>query len=78
MVTWVILVNFIQTELIVEIYSKRLVRAIGKILFMKLSHNTNQTHIKVMQNGLCFVNKQLFWWFASITLDINNGVFTDF
>ena len=25
-----------------------------------------------------FVNKQLFWWSASITLDNNNGVLTDF
>ena len=24
-----------------------------------------------------FVNKQLFWWSASITLDNNNGVLTD-
>ena len=25
-----------------------------------------------------FVNKQLLWWSASITLDNNNGVLTDF
>ena len=25
-----------------------------------------------------FVNKQLFWWSASITLDNNNDVLTDF
>ena len=25
-----------------------------------------------------FVNKQLFWWSASITLDNNNGDLTDF
>ena len=30
-----------QTELIVEIYSKSLVRAIGKELLMKFSKNTN-------------------------------------
>ena len=27
-----------------------------------------------MENGISFVNKQLFWWSASITLDNNNGV----
>ena len=37
----------------VEIYSKRLVRAIGKVFLMKLSQNPNQKPIKVMQNGLC-------------------------
>ena len=30
-----------------------------------------------MKNGLFFVNKQLFWWSASITLDNNNAVLTD-
>ena len=25
-----------------------------------------------------FVNKQVFWWSASVTLDNNNGVLTDF
>ena len=30
-----------QNELMVEIYSKSLVRAIGKILHMKLDYNTN-------------------------------------
>ena len=33
----VILVNNLQTELMVEIYSKRLVRAIGEVLLMKFS-----------------------------------------
>ena len=33
----IIWVNFFQTELMVEIYSKGLVRAIGKVLLMKLS-----------------------------------------
>ena len=27
---------------------------------------------------MAFVNKQLFWWSASITLDNNNGVLADF
>ena len=31
----------IQTELMVEIYSKSLVRATGKVLSMKFSYNTN-------------------------------------
>ena len=33
----VIWVHFFQTELMVEIYSKSLVRAIGKLLLMKFS-----------------------------------------
>ena len=33
----VIWVNFFQTELMVEIYSKSLVRTIGKVLLMKFS-----------------------------------------
>ena len=37
----VIRVNFFQTELMVEICSESLVRAIGKILLMKFSKNTN-------------------------------------
>ena len=35
--TVVIWVNFFQTELMFEIYSKGLVRAIGKVLLMKFS-----------------------------------------
>ena len=31
----------VQTELMLEIYSKRLVRAVGKVLLMKFSLNTN-------------------------------------
>ena len=37
MVIWV---NNLQTELMVEIYSKSLVRAIGKVFLMNLSYNT--------------------------------------
>ena len=37
MVIWV---KILQTELMVEIYSKSLVRAIGKVFLMKLSQNT--------------------------------------
>ena len=36
MVIWV---NFVQTELMVEICSKRLVRAIGKVLLLALQKN---------------------------------------
>ena len=57
----------------VEIYNKSLVRAIGKVFLMKLSlaHNGDN-------KWPLFVNKLLFWWFASITLNNNNDVLTDF
>ena len=61
-----------QTELMVEICSKSLVRPIGEVLLMKFS----KTH-KVDEKWPLFVNKQLFWWSASITLDNNNAVLTD-
>ena len=38
----VIWVKIFQTELMAEIYYKRLVRAIGKVLLMKFSKNTNK------------------------------------
>ena len=53
-------VNFFQTELMVEVCSKSLVK----------------TH-KGVEKWPLFVNKQLFWWSASITLDNNNAVLTD-
>ena len=37
----VIRVKFFQNELMVEIYSKRLVRGIGKVLLTKCIKNTN-------------------------------------
>ena len=37
----VIWVKNFQTELVMEIYFKSLVRAIGEVLLMKLSQNTN-------------------------------------
>ena len=37
----VIWVNYFQSELMVEIYFKSLVRALGKVLCMKFSENTN-------------------------------------
>ena len=38
MLIWV---KYLQTELMVEIFSKSLVTAIGKVFLMKLSYNTN-------------------------------------
>ena len=37
----VIWVQIFQTEFLVEIYSKSLVRAVGKVLLMTFSYNTN-------------------------------------
>ena len=62
--------NF-QTEFMVEIYSKSLVRAIGEVVLMKLI----KTH-KGDGKGPLLVNK-LFWWPTPITLDNNNDVLTD-
>ena len=56
----------------VEIYSKGLVRPIGK----NLAITPIKTH-KGDEKWPSFVNKQLFWWSASITLDNNNAVLTD-
>ena len=50
MVIWV---KIVQTELMEEICSKHLVRAIGKVFFMKFSQNTNNKPEKV-----AFVCKQ--------------------
>ena len=60
-----------------EISSKSPVIAIGKVLLMKFSQNTIKTH-KGAKKWPLFVNKELFWWSASITLDNNNGVLADF
>ena len=49
-----------------EIYSKSPVRAIGKVLLMRLSYNTQESDEKW---------PLLFWRSASITLDNNNNVF---
>ena len=73
MVIWV---NFFQTELISEIYSKSQVRAIGKVLLI-LARTPIKTH-KGDGKWPLFENKQLFWWSASITLDNNNDVLADF
>ena len=55
----VIWVKFFQIELMVEICSKSLVGDIGKTP-------------KGVEKWPLFVNKQLFWWSTSITLDNNN------
>ena len=67
----VILVKMFQTELMVEIYSKSLVTAIGKVLLMNSARTPIKTH-KGDEKWPLFVNKQLFWWSASIILDNNN------
>ena len=72
----VIEVIFFQIELIVEICSKSLVRAIGKVLLINLARISIKTH-KGEEKWPLFVNKQLFLWFASITLDNNIAVLTD-
>ena len=74
MVIWV---NTFQTELMVEIYSRNLDTAIGKVITheIELEHQF-ETHIGDGKWPL-FVNKQLFRWSASITLDNNNAVLTD-
>ena len=58
----------------VEIYSKSLVRAIGKELLMEFSYRTPNKNYKGVEKWPLFVNKQLFWWSASITLDNKNDV----
>ena len=67
MVIWV---KHFQTHVKVEISSKTLVIAIGKVFLIK-------TH-KGDAKWSLFVNKQPFWWSVSITLDNNNDVLTDF
>ena len=57
----------------VEIYSKSPFRAIGKVLPMKFRWNTKKEH-KADEKWPLFVNKQLSWRSASITLDNNNDV----
>ena len=60
----------------VEIYSKSLVRAFGKVLLMN-ARSPIKTH-KGDEKWPLLVNKQLFWWSASMILDNNNVVLTDF
>ena len=65
MVIWV---KTFQTELMVEICFNSLVRNLAKTPIN--SHKGNE-------KLPLFVNKQLFWWSASITLENNNAVLTD-
>ena len=60
----------------IELYSKSLVRAIGKVLCMEFKHQL-KPHKDDRKWPLC-VNKQLFLWSASITLDNTNCVSTEF
>ena len=64
-------------SIMAEIYSKSPVRAIGKVLLIKLSETLIKKH-KGDEKWPLFVNKQLFWWSASITLDNNIDVLADF
>ena len=74
----VIQVKMFQNEYTVEMYSKNLVRAIGRVLLMKSSQNTDYKPYNGDDKWPLFVNKQLYWWSTSITLDSNNDVLTDF
>ena len=69
--------HFLRNESMIEIFSKSLVRAIGLVLRMKSARAPIKTH-KGDEKWPLFVNKQLFWWSTSITLDNNNDVLTDF
>ena len=62
--------HFSQNEIMPEIYSKSLVRAIGKAYYhtLNLARTLIRTH-KGDEKWPLFVNKLLFWWSASITLD---------
>ena len=60
-----------------EIYSKSPARAIGKKFY---SWNLARTPIETYKGDEkwpLLVNKQLFWWSTSITLENNNDVLAD-
>ena len=61
----------------VEIYFKSLLKATGKVCTWNLARTPIKTH-KGNEKWPLFVNKQLFWESASIILDNNNYVLTDF
>ena len=69
----VIWVNVFQTELMVEICSESLVRAMVKYYSLDVARTPIKTS-KGDEKWPLFVNKQLFWWSASITFDNNNAV----
>ena len=56
----VIRVNFVQTELMVEICSESLVIAIGKVLLLKIWLEHQSKLIKVMKNDLCLETNSYF------------------
>ena len=62
---WMKSIQRVELELLVKYYSRNLARTLIK---------TNEGDEK----WPLFVNKQLFWWSASLTLDNNNAVLTDF
>ena len=68
--------NHHALSLMVGICSKSLVRAMGKVILINLARTPIKTH-KGVEKWPLFVNKQLFWWSASITMDNNNAVLTD-
>ena len=78
MVIWII---FSKTDLTVEINSKSLIKAIGKVLYIYIySWSVARTPIKTHKGNEkwpFYVNKQLFWWSTSIILDNKNVILTD-
>ena len=72
-------VQYFSNELMVEIYLKSLFRATVLVKFYagNLARTPIKTH-KGDEKWTLFVNKQLFLWSASITLDNNNDVLTYF
>ena len=67
-----------QTKIYIEISSKGQIRAIGKILLLKIGLKPYSYSIRGFENWPLFVNKQQFQWSASIKLNNNNNVFIDF
>ena len=60
---------------------KSIPRVLLELLVMYYSLNSARTPIKVHKGDAkwpLFVNKHLFWWSASITLDNDNDVLTEF
>ena len=72
MVIWV--KNY-QTALVAENYSKSQGKAIGKSITQ--ARRPIKTHTGEVKWPL-FVNKPLFWWSISITLNTNNQYSADF
>ena len=63
-----------------NLWLKTILRVQLELLVKYHSWNLARTPIKTHKGDEkwpLFVNKQLFWWSASITLDNNNAVLTD-